>query len=490
MVIGQAAIEFFQKRGIGLDTVEKLGIYTASQGQPDPDGAAICFPFFENGTSVNEKYRHATEKRFHQRKGGRRTFWNSAILDEVALTAGAKALIITEGEVDALTAIECGFPHAVSVPDGAPAVRPGEKATDLRAIDEGAEQAGKFAFMWNNIDRLKRIKRFVIATDNDPPGQRLAAELVRRLSESKCSFVVYPSDCKDLNDVLVKHGQDMVRQVLDQAKPYPVRGLHKIRDYPDVDFQLFSTNWPGMDPYLHLWIGELVVITGVPNHGKSTFALNLVYNMAKLHGWGTVMCTPEMQVKPHIQDMMRGIHGGTDDEVDDFLQTYFSFIDDDPNTSERDYDVTLDWVLEKAEDAVLRDGVRILLIDPWNEIEHARGRNEMITDYVGRSLRKMKKFAKRFGLVVIVVAHPTKDVWREGKTSIPSLYDIEGSAHWYNKCDLGLVLSVPDFSKVPSPTRVTVAKVRFQRTGRRGEVWMNYDRATYRFTDGSKPEEK
>jgi hypothetical protein len=41
-----------------------------------------------------------------------------------------------------------------------------------------------------------------------------------------------------------------------------------------------------------------------------------------------------------------------------------------------DEDYDLDWLLERATDAALRDGIRVLVIDPWNELEHARRRDE------------------------------------------------------------------------------------------------------------------
>jgi twinkle protein len=195
-ILGPIGIEAFERRNISAETAVRYAIYTAkrqSDGSvtPDNDGNIMVFPIFECGIVVNEKYR-APNKKFWQRAGGRRTFWNSDALDDPALEAGHQALVITEGEIDALTAIECGFPLAVSVPDGAPAVPEGEKPDDLEPIDQGNEQAGKFEFLWNNRDRLKRIKRFIIATDADRPGQRLSAELLRRLSASRCLFVDAP----------------------------------------------------------------------------------------------------------------------------------------------------------------------------------------------------------------------------------------------------------------------------------------------------------
>jgi twinkle protein len=120
----------------------------------------------------------------------------------------------------------------------------------------------------------------------------------------------------------------------------------------------------------------------------------------------------------------------------------------------------------------------VLLIDPWNEIEHARRRDETVTDYIARSIRALKRFAQQYSVAVIVVAHPTKEVGKDGKARPVTLYDIEGSAHWFNKCDHGVVLTrVPDCDLV----EVFVAKVRFQETGGKGTVKLRFERVSGRF---------
>ena len=50
----------------------------------------------------------------------------------------------------------------------------------------------------------------------------------------------------------------------------------------------------------------------------------------------------------------------------------------------------------------------------------------MVTDYISRGIRALKRFARLYDVAVIVVAHPTKDVGRDGKARPPTLYDIEG----------------------------------------------------------------
>ncbi len=486
LVLGKKGAEAFERRGIGAETVARLNVYTGKfiDGEvvPHEDGNIIVFPFIEHGVSVNEKFR-GPQKKFWQRTGGRKTFWNSDALDDPALADGRLPLVITEGEIDALTAIDCGWPLSVSVPDGAPPA-----VVDLKDQEPTDDSVGKYEFLWNNRDRLKPVKRFIIAVDNDPPGQRLAEELVRRLSAARCLFVTYPTGCKDLNEVLMQHGADRVREVLSAAQPYPVRGLFTLSQYPDAPaIKTYSTGWETLDKHCQMFVPMVAVVTGIPGMGKSTFMTHLMINMAELHGWQTAVFSPEMPVMPFLRDKMRRIVGRSSLEtlhntpdrmqvIDRWIDENFIFIDHDGNS---DDDISLDWIIDRAEDAVLRYGIRMLIIDPWNEIEHAKRRDESMTEYIGRGIRSLRKLSRKYNLAIFVLAHPTKDVASGGSRRVPSLYDIDGSAHWNNKPDLGLVVDRPD--PVVPQTTVYVSKVRFEGTGEVGKVLFSFDKWSSRY---------
>lgn len=490
-ILGPIGIKAFESRGLSPETVTRYSVYTASKDMdgdvvPDEKGNIVVFPFIENGVTVAEKYR-APGKKFWQRAGGRRTFWNSDALDDPALCdgRGGMALVITEGEIDALTAIDCGFPLSVSVPDGAPAVPEGQRPDDV-GTDRPIEETGKFEFLWNNRTRLKPIKRFILAVDSDGPGQRLAAELVRRLSASRCLFVTYPAGCKDLSDVMVKHGPEAVSAVLNNAQNYPVRGLFTLADYPErPQIETFSSGWSTMDPLMKVFVPSFTVVTGVPGHGKSSWLTNLVVNLAEQYDWPAAIFSPEMPIVPHLRDKIRRIRArkpissiGHEQlaETDKWIDTHFVFID---HTSNEDEDITLEWLIARAEDAVLRYGIRVFVIDPWNEIEHAKRNGESMTEYINRAIRQLKKFEQQYEIALYVVAHPTKDVGKDGKSRVPSLYDVDGSAAWFNKPDIGIVIDRPDPSIDESV--IYISKVRFEGTGEKGKVRMHFDRHTSRY---------
>ncbi|UEM11705.1 AAA family ATPase [Bradyrhizobium barranii subsp. barranii] len=492
-------VEFFEARGISPELAAKFEIYTGTLvGEKpnrhvvaNPSGNILVYPFIEHGVVVNEKYRTERdgEKFFWHRKGGKRTFWNADVLDDPLLEAGTQALVITEGIEDGMVAIDCGWPLTVSVPDGAPPV---PKDGRLPPLDPQTEASGKFEFLWLNRDRLKRIKRFILAVDDDGPGQRLAAEIVRRLGAVRCLFVTFPPGCKDLNEVLRQCGRDAVSAVLREAKQYPVRGLYRLSEYPALPaLHPISIGWPLFDgdsvasannAWLKLFPGEFMVVTGIPSHGKSTWVLNVLVNIARAYGWRSAVFSAEMPTVPHLRDKLRRIIAGTaaaSAEADEFIEGSFTFIDHDPNDADEE-DITLEWIIEKARDAVLRDGIRVLVIDPWNEIEHARRRDESSTEYIGRAIRMLKRFGRQYEVAVIVLAHPTKDVWEHGRARTATLYDIEGSAHWFNKCDHGVVIE-----RAPEANRSTVhiAKVRFEETGFKGAINMGFDVQTQRFEE-------
>ena len=132
-------IRWLESRRISAETAIRSGLYT--------DGKVLVFPFIETTGElqgiVNRKHR-GPNKRFWQDTGGKQTFWNSDAID--AAIAEGKPLVITEGEMDALSALEAGYPWATSVPDGA-------VNEDFQGADpaEEAKGQGKFGFMFTNL---------------------------------------------------------------------------------------------------------------------------------------------------------------------------------------------------------------------------------------------------------------------------------------------------------------------------------------------------
>ncbi|MBL4837386.1 MAG: AAA family ATPase [Kordiimonadaceae bacterium] len=468
-MINEPTEKFFESRGIDMETLISSGIYTEGSGS----STSIVFPFLELGQVVARKFR-GKDKKFWQDKGGKKTFWNADAID--AAVEYDKPLIITEGEIDALSVLEAGYSYVVSVPDGAP----------QQAIDDAGSV--KFDYIKNNIFRLDKLRHIILAADADNPGKVLNNELQWRLGSHRCKFVTYPDGCKDFNDVLMKFGAVGVREVIDSAKDYPVKGLYTMADFPDLPTPtLYSTGLPWMDEYIQLELGRFMVLSGVPGHGKSEVADNIAYNLAQKHGWHCCIATFENPPKPHWRDkLLRKLldcdpkFAKADRKLDgeQWIEDQFQFICQNP-LSDDDDDLTIERIIELAEISVIRRGTKVLILDPWNEIEHQKAHGETETDYTSRAIRKLKRFARSYDVLVIVVAHPSKMNFG-GEIKRPHLYDISGSANWYNKADYGVIVWRPDINT--NVAEIHISKVKNQDyMGKPGMVELEYDTTTGKY---------
>ena len=120
-----------------------------------------------------------------------------------------------------------------------------------------------------------------------------------------------------------------------------------------------------------------------------------------------------------------------------------------------------------------------IVIDPYNRLENEQGRaNE--TQYISNLLDKLTNFAQRHDVLIILMAHPTKmQKNKEGNIEIPNLYDISGSANFYNKADFGIVVHR---HRAENTVEVRVQKVKFRHLGETGSAFFRYNLNNGRYT--------
>jgi twinkle protein len=244
-----------------------------------------------------------------------------------------------------------------------------------------------------------------------------------------------------------------------------------------------------LDDHISFRGSEFTIITGTPNAGKSTFLSNIIVRLAAKHSWKIAMFSPEKQpteiLFTELAELFIGksffsynpINKMTESEVDkarEFVEDMFFFMKID------EMDVTIDGILDKAAELVKRSGINCLVIDPWNYVEHQVPKGMSETQYISEALTKVKRFKDRYGVHVFLVAHPTKIRKENGAYVVPTLYDIAGSAHFFNKCDNGFVV-YRDYAT--GETQVHIQKIRWSFVGRVGEVRFVYDVKCKRFTE-------
>jgi len=395
------------------------------------------------------KYRSADDSKAFWWDGNAQKLWGKVVIDNSVPTMG-DAIIITEGEMDTL-AIQTAFDkvmnvHCYSVPNGAP-----NKITDNK-IDPSED--GRFKYVWNDREKFDGVDRVILCTDSDENGNILADELSRRLNKARC-YRVDTIDCKDANDVLIKHGAEKLREIVLGAEPIPLHGLNNLDHYADEFQSLYekgmptgvSTGYPTVDKIFTLSTPNLVVVTGYPGDGKSAFIDQLIVNVARNSGWRTCYCSFEKPVQLHAVQLSQLLVGKPffegqnvrmNQEEKDYAQSWIK-----EHILFQDYQdggmPTIENILEKGASAVMRYGVRILVIDPFNFIQNDT-KTGLGTDVVSDMLTKVQLFAKQHEVLVFFVAHPTKPFVRDGKKNVCTGVDVSGSMAWFSKADTGLTI--------------------------------------------------
>lgn len=465
--LSEGGIEFFRKRGITNDVLMRnhCSLETIWMPQIEEEVTAIAFPYYRDGEVVNVKYRDK-HKNFRQVGGAQKVFYKADDISEIT--------IITEGEMDALSLEVAGFTNAISVPDGAPAPNTKNYETKFEYLDDS---------------KLDAVKTFILAVDADEPGKKLEEELARRLGRERCKKVTYPEGCKDCNEVLLFHGKEILAQVIANAQPYPVEGVfsvHDIADGLDAIFngglpQGFSTGWRNVDELYQPAVGQWTLLTGIPSMGKSEWLDAMAINLAENTGWVFGVCSPENQpIDWHVAKLMekrmqkRLIAGRVSQDeftqAKDWMGQHFHFIMPEKPT--------IECVLEKARELVRRFGMKGLIIDPYNELEHTT-RKEGIseTEYVSTFLTTLRKFAREQSVHIWLVAHPAK-MMRDnaGIYPVPDGYAVSGSAHFYNKAD-NIIAVHRDLTMSGASTQVHIQKIRSRWLGKRGvaDLWWRPD---------------
>jgi twinkle protein len=463
-------LEAIEARGLDPELLETLGV-GASGKLP---GDCIGIPFFDNGVRVATKYRTLTgDKRFTQDAGGRQIFWNLDCLRDDTLAN--EPLIIAEGELDAMAALQAGFPRSISVPCGAPS-----------ATIEG--NGPKYAFIDEAEPLLRDCREIILAVDGDGPGANLLHDLSIRLGRHRCKWVQYPRECKDLNDALRRYGARGVQETIRRAQWLKVDGVYRLSELPPVDPpKAHDIGIVGLWEHYRIRRGDFCVVTGLPGHGKSSLVNEICCRMAQNHRWNTVFASFEQSPQVDHRRALRSYYAQklekvmTADErarADEWIDRHFAFI-----VPGEDDDVTLDWVLERAAASIIRYEASIVVIDPWNEMDHTRPPDMSLTEYVGFAIKQFRRLAKKYNVHLIVVAHPAKMTRsKDGKYPVPGLYDISDSAHWSNKADIGIVVHREDLVK-NHETAIRIVKSRYHGAiGRPGEITGIWNEETTRYT--------
>jgi twinkle protein len=417
------AIAWLKGKGIGEGTIRdfKIGVGVDRGGDK-----WISLPYLREGRLTNAKYRTITgRKRFRRLPGGLSVLYNE---ENVTKTLGPKRILICEGESDTLAAHSAGIKWVAGVTVGSKGINP----------------------EW--IDQLDRFERIYIAFDSDIAGRQGAHELARRLGYERCFNVQLPLGIEDVSEFFAKgHSKDDFLERLRKAKHFGMENIITVRDaFKQIaeELKLRGSLYQGIQlPWINvskkmggLLSGDLVVLTGVPGVGKTTFALNVAYHFAHKLGIPTLFFCMEMRPERLARKVM-SLHLEKDDKFikeedvkkawEDFRQTpiYLGY-------SYRD--LTMEKLTNTIREAVRRFGIGFVVFDHIHflcrSIQH-------MTEEVGAVIREFKMLAEDEGIPICVLSHTRKvGTTSKGQFHVPNMMDLRNTGMLAADADFVVVL--------------------------------------------------
>lgn len=484
--IRENAEKWFLDRGITKPTLEKFLIFCKEEMMPQTSKKenCICFPYLRNGEVVNVKYRDA-RKNFKMHKGAELVLYNLQSIGE------KKKVIIVEGEIDCLSVYEAGIGRQPFVDRES-----GEVMNDLHeyamlSVPNGASSGEqKLEYLDNCFEYLIGVEEFVIATDGDNSGRRLADELIRRLGVEKCKVVNYPIEecvpienglkrrCKDFNEVLMYLGKEVIANCILNADFIPVEGIYYVDDIFNVMIQNFKngiqsapiTHFGEMDKHFRWKKGEINLFVGHANHGKTTLVLQMMLTKSVYDGWKWGIFSPENYPATDFYDDLIEVYVGKwlDQMSEQEYSAAASFIDKHIFYVYPEDSHDLLSINEKFRYLVLKKGIDGVLVDPWNQLDHLQKPYQREDQYLSEALKDIKRFTLLNHISYNIVAHPVKQQKDQDKSLPPvDMYDIAGGAMFANKSDNIVSYYRPNhhIDKKSPEVEIYIQKIKRRRTG-------------------------
>lgn len=246
-----------------------------------------------------------------------------------------------------------------------------------------------------------------------------------------------------------------------------------------------STGFDSVDEHMRLVKKSLTLVTGFPSYGKSEFLDALAVNTAIMHKWKWLYYSTENDdYSSHLSKLLakkigKSMYSATEREISegvDWANEHFSWID--PGDSF----YTLDNVMEQCAIRIESgEEVDVLVIDPWNELNH-QAQSKRDDQYISDCMARLTKFAKKYNIVPIVVIHPNSiEKNKDGTYPIPHLRNCNGGQMWWNKAHIGICVHRKDFNI--QGAHLYVQKAKTTDIGYQGAVFLDYELGSGRFKD-------
>lgn len=444
IVVKPSAIEYLEKRGISREIAERYKI-TSYKSNKD----VLVFPFYdENNVLTFVKYRNCNYNGVGNKEWCEKN--TKPILFGMSKCAGFERLIITEGQIDSLSVVECGIGNAVSVPTGA------------------------MGFTWLDHvwDWIIKFGEIIVFGDNENGKMTLLDTLQKRLPNTIKAVRIedYLSE-KDANAILTKYGKQAIITAVNNAAIAPIKNVKELADVESVDIYNLPriyTNIYEVDKVIGgLYFGQVVLLTGKRGEGKSTFMSQLMVEAVEQNycvfaysgeltdyhfkRWFDLQCAGKDNIsiiQTRYGEPSYYIEADIVEKINSWYRGRAYIYDNNAIDSNE-----LEELLVTVEKAICRYGIKLVCIDNLMTAIDV-GMNDDLYRAQSRFVRKLKLLAVKYDVAVILVAHP-----RKTNANIEN-DDVSGSSDITNRVDVVMSYSRSEDSNIECDSKLSITKNR------------------------------
>ena len=394
-------MDWLKGRGLSADTIAAYKVV-------GKDEKYAMFPHLRDGELCNFKLRNIADKKDMRVAAG----CEQMLFGWQAIKPGSRSVVIAEGELDAMSLHQYGFP-ALSVFSG----------------------AGNFAWLDNEFPNLECFDDVYLCFDKDDAGRQGCAKLVERLGRDRCLIVTLPK--KDANECLMAGvTRDEIAECFKSAQSLAPQNLRSAGSFLNDVMHLFypaqgdacgvMLPWAKVSSLLHLRPSEMSIWTGISGHGKSQLLGQVMLAAADQ---GERICIASLEMKPGrtIQRMIRQALGTSQPlvadirKVSDWMEGRFWFFDFVG-------EVETDDLLEIFTYARKRYGASQFVIDNLMMLDAS----EEDLDKQSKTVKKLMAFKAEHDCHIHLVAHARKG---QDESKAPRKMDVKGSGNIVNQAD-------------------------------------------------------
>lgn len=458
-------------RGISKATCQKAGYWIA---KVNGDMLQVADYRDQNGSIISQKVRDKN-KEFTCRGSHKqdalylRHLWN-----------GGKKIVVTEGEIDALTVMElqeCKWP--------------------VVSLGHGAKAAKKTCAA--NYEYFDAFDQIILMFDMDEAGRAAVEEAAQVLPPGKVHVAVLPF--KDANEC---HLNGQAKEVMNQiwnAAPWVPDGVVSVLSLRDsireamqseASIGYLFSGCPGLnDRTLGMRGGELIMVTSGSGMGKSTFVRQQMLSLAREQGLKVGGALLEESVCETAEDLI-GIANGVrlrqqprefkqklieDGTFDKWFDELFK--DNKFHLYDSFAEAEVDRLLSKLH--YMRTGLDcdVIILDHISIVVSASEESDE-RKMIDKLMTKLKGFAKSTGVVLIVVCHlknPEKGKAHEEGRPV-SITDLRGSGSLRQLSDTIIALERNQQGDMPNLVLLRILKCRFNGIGVGIAGYMEYNGTT------------